>query len=122
MKYMIILAAAALTLSACGSATDRAHELRGEVAAAIDEQALAKAVGSAVDEKAIQDVVHGAVDSAVSDAVREALPTAEIAAVKAVIDEEALTKGVDEAINGQALKSAVRDAVGEAAERSSSAE
>lgn len=111
MQKMVLIAAAALAVTACGNVAEKTEELRSEAGAAIDEQALAEAVGSAVDEKAVEGLVRGAVDGAVKEAIGEALPTAEIEAVGAVVDEEALARGLDEAVDGQALGSAVRGAI-----------
>lgn len=116
MQKMVLMAAAALALAACDNVAQNAEELRSDAGAAIDEQALARAVGSAVDEKAVEGLVRGAVDGAVKEAVREALPMAEIEAVGAVVDEEALARELDEAVDGKALGSAVRGVLEGAAE------
>ena len=107
MKRTIFVAGAALALAACGNMVETASELQGKAGAAVEERAVAEAVVSAVDEKAVQNMVEGAA----GDALREALPTGDIAALRAVIDEGALITGLDQAVDGEALGSAVRNAV-----------
>jgi len=107
MKKFIFAAGAAFALAACGDAADQAAELRSKADAAIEGQGVADAVASAVDEEAIKGMAQGAVRQAIG----EALPTEEMAAVGAVIDEEALITGLDKAVDGEALRGAARDAV-----------
>lgn len=113
MRQVIFVAAAAITLSACGDASDQTAELRSKANAAIEGQAVADALVSAVDQEAIKGIAHGAA----KEALREALPTAEIAAVGAIIDEEALVTGLDNAVDAQALGGAVRGAINGAAQQ-----
>lgn len=106
-------AAFALALGACGSAAENSADLRSKADAAIEGRGIAEAVTSAVDTEAAKSIAHGAA----KEALREALPTGEIAAAGAIIDEEALITGLDKAVDGEALRGAVRDAVEGAGER-----
>lgn len=112
-RKMIFVAGAALALAACGDAAKQAEELRSKADAAIEGQGVVDAVASAVDEEAIKGMAQGAVRQALG----EALPAEEMAAVGAVIDEGALITGVDKAVDGEALRGAVREAVNGAADR-----
>lgn len=107
MKHIIFVAAAAVALAACGDATEQAAELHSKADAAIEGQAVADALVSAVDREAIKGMAHGAA----KEALREALPAQEMAAMGAVIDEEALVTGLDKAVDGNALGGAVRGAI-----------
>lgn len=112
MKKMIFVTAAAFALAACGDAAEQAEELRSKADAAIEGQGVVDAITSAVDEEAVKSMAEGAVRQALGDA----LPAEEIAAVGAVIDEEALITGIDRAVDGEALRGAVREAVEGAAD------
>lgn len=111
MKHIIFAAAAAITLASCGDTSEQAAELQSKADAAIEERAVGDALVSAVDQEAIKGMAHGAA----KEALREALPAAEIAAVGAVIDEEALIAGLGKAVDAQALEGAVRGSVNGAA-------
>ena len=104
MKKIILSAAGALALAACGSGNDQT--LHNDVDAAIDEQALVSAVNQSIDLKAAEGLAHGAV----AGAVREAIPP-ELRAVGAVIDEKALVRGVDQAVDGKALGNTIQGAI-----------
>lgn len=106
-KRMILMASAAFALAACGDATEQVAELRSKADAAIQGQGVVDAVASAVDEEAIKGIANGAARQALGDA----LPTEEMAAIGAVIDEKALITGLDKAVDGEALRGAVREAV-----------
>jgi hypothetical protein len=110
MKKTILAAVAALALAACGDAGEQAAELRAQAGAAVDQHGVAQAVVSAVDVEAAKGLVEGAA----RDALREALPTGEIAAAAAIIDEEALVDGLGKAIDGHAVGQAVKGAVDDA--------
>jgi hypothetical protein len=105
MKAVIIVAAAALALGACGGIVENAEQLREQAKAAVDEQKLAETMGSAVDTEALEALARATVDGAVSDAVGEVLPAEELAIARAVIDEKALADGLGEAVNGEVLTS-----------------
>lgn len=107
MKKTIFAAAAALALTACGDAGERAADLSAEASTAVEEQAVARAVVSAVDLEAAKGIAEGAA----RDALREALPTAEMAAAAAIIDEQALVDGLGKAIDGHSVGEAVSGAV-----------
>ena len=111
MMKTLFAAGAALALAACGGSESGPREVQSDAGAAIDERALADAVTSAVDREAIERLARDAVEGAVTQALHEALPAAELAAVGTVIDEEALARGVDKAIDGKVLHSAVRGAI-----------
>lgn len=102
MKKIILSAAAAFALAACGDARLGDHALTNAAAAAVDEGALVEAVNRSVDRKAVEGLARGAVEGA----VREAIP-AEVRAVGAVVDEAALARGVGQAVDGNALGAAV---------------
>lgn len=104
-KKIILSAAAAFALAACGGAGPGDQALT-DAAAAIDEGALAEAVNQSVDRKAVEGVARGAV----AGAVREAIP-AEVRAAGALVDEQALARGVDRAIDGNALGAAVEGVI-----------
>lgn len=99
--------AAALTLGACGDVADTAANLSAKADAAIDEKAAVEAVSSAVDVEAAK----AQAEAAARQAVREALPTGELAAIGAVVDEGALVAGIDKAVDGQSVRNAVGDAI-----------
>lgn len=101
MKKIILAAAAAFALAACGN-VGLGDQALTNAAVAIDEKALAEAVNQSIDRTALEGVARGAV----AGAVQEAIP-AEIRAVGAVVDEKALARGVDRAIDGEALGAAV---------------
>jgi hypothetical protein len=105
MKKIILTAAAAFTLAACGN-LELGDQALGNAAAAIDEGALAEAVNQSIDRTAVEGVARGAV----AGAVQEAIP-AELRAVGAVVDEKAFARGVDQAIDGEALGAAVEAAI-----------
>lgn len=111
MKNTILAAVAALALAGCGDAGDHVADLRAEAGAAVEERAVAQAVISAVD----LDAAKGIAEGAAKDALREALPTGEIAAAAAIIDEQALVDGLGKAIDGHAIGQAVKGAVDQAA-------
>ena len=106
MKKIILSAAAALALAACGNGTIGDQALHNTVGAAIDEKALAEAVDQSIDRKAVEDLARGAV----AGAVQEAIP-AEVRAVGAVVDEKALARGLDRAVDGNALGEAIQGVI-----------
>ncbi len=106
MNKIILLAAGALALSACGEGAINVGELQNVAAGAVDEAALVSAVNQSIDRQAVEGIARGAV----AGAVQEAIP-AEVRAVGAVIDEKALVQGVDRAIDGNALGAAVTGAI-----------
>jgi hypothetical protein len=101
MKKIILSAAAAFALAACGS-VEVGDQALSNAAAAIDEGALAAAVNQSIDRTAIEGMARGAV----AGAVQEAIP-AEVRAVGAVVNEEALVGGIDRAVDGNKLGAAV---------------
>jgi hypothetical protein len=108
MLKIIISAAGAIALAACGTGADRADQLALDngLRTVIDEKALGEAVNQSIDREAVKDLARGAV----AGAVQEVIP-AEVRAVGGVIDEEALARGIDKAVDGNALKDAVDGAV-----------
>ena len=115
MNKTIIIAAAAfaLALGACGNAAGNSAALPSKADGAIDGRGIAEAVVSAVDTEAAKSIAHGAA----KEALRDALPTAELAAAGAIIDEQALITGLDMAVDGEALRGAARDAVAGAVQK-----
>jgi hypothetical protein len=107
MKKIILSAAGALALAACGgSGSIDDQTLQNTLGAAIDEEALAGAVNQSIDRKAVEDIARGAVAGAVQDAI-----PAEVRAVGAVIDEKALASGIDQAVDGNALGEAIQGVI-----------
>jgi hypothetical protein len=106
MKKIILAAAGALVLVACGSGTPNEPALHDRIGSAVDEAALAGAVSQSIDRKALEDVAR----DAVVGAVREAVP-AEIQAVGSVVDEKKLLKGIGQAVDEELLGGAVQGAI-----------
>lgn len=103
---IIMLAGAALVLSACGEtqqAPDGAPEKTGTP---VDAQQVADAVRASVDEKAIE----GAIKGAAAAAIRE-----ELGAIGSVIDEDALVSGIDKAVDGKAVTGTIERAARDSA-------
>lgn len=105
MKKIILPAALAFALTACGNSVGDEAQRNG-AADAIDEKALLEAVNSSIDRNAVEGLARGAI----SGAVQEAIPP-EIQAAGAVVDEKALAQGVDQAIDGKALGTAAESAI-----------
>jgi hypothetical protein len=107
MKNVILLAAGALALAACGVDDDGLDQraLGDRLRAAIDEKALAGAVSQSIDRKPVDEIARGTL----AEAVQEAIP-AEVRAVGAVVDEQALASGIGGAIDGEVLGQAVHGA------------
>jgi hypothetical protein len=107
MSKIILSAAAALTLAACGTGGGSVdpQAVQNGLGAAIDEKALMGALNQSIDRKAVEGMARGAV----AGAVQEAIP-AEVRAAGAVIDEQALAKGIDRAVDGNALGAAALNA------------
>lgn len=110
MKHLVFVAAAAITLAACGNPAEQANELQAKAEAAIDGQTISDTAGAVIDEKAVEGMVYGAVAGAVQSTVREVVPAEELRVIGAVVDEEALARGLDKAIDGEALRGLARDA------------
>jgi hypothetical protein len=105
MRKIILPAAAAFALAACGN-VGLGDQALTNAAAVVDEGALVEAVNQSIDREAVEGIARGAV----AGAVREAIP-AEVRAVGAVVDEKALARGVDQAIDGNALGAAVEGVI-----------
>ncbi len=103
----LVCIAAAFSLAACGDVADTAADLSAKADAAINEKAAVDAVASAVNVDAAKAQAEGAA----REAVREVLPTGELAGIDALVDEAALVNGVDKAVDGTAIRNAVRDAI-----------
>lgn len=110
LARIVIVAAAALALAACGETQDSPDSLEAKADAAIDGKGVADAIRASVDEQAIEGAIRGAA----SDAIREAIPADELGVIGTVIDEEALVSGIDNAVDGKALTGAVTGAVTDA--------
>jgi hypothetical protein len=112
MLKIILFAAGALALAACGTGEDSADQLALDngLRAVIDERALAEAVNHSIDREAVKDLARGAVAGAVAGAVQDGIP-AEVRAVGAVVNEEALVSGIDQAVIVNALSEAAHGAV-----------
>lgn len=106
MKKIILSAAGALVLAACGSGTPTEPALHDRIGSAVDEAALAGAVSQSIDRKAVEGLARGAV----AGAVQETIP-AELRAVGAVVDEKELLKGIDQAVDGELLGGAIQEAI-----------
>jgi hypothetical protein len=106
MKKIMLVAAGALALSACGDGGLSVEAMQNSAAEAIDEKALLGAVNRSIDRKAVEDLARGAV----AGAVQEAIPP-EVRLAGAVIDEKALLEGVDRAVDGQALGDTLKGAI-----------
>lgn len=104
MRKIILPAALAFALTACGNSVGDEAQRNG-AAEAIDEKALLEAVNSSIDRNAVEGLARGAI----SGAVQEAIPP-EIRAAGVVVDEKALAKGIDQAIDGKALGAAAENA------------
>lgn len=106
VKRILVLAGAALALSACGEAEQAASQLQNLTDAAIDADGVANSVRDSVDTGSIQ----GAIKDAAAGALRE-----ELGVVGAVVDEDALVSGIDKAVDGKvvtrAAEQAARDAL-----------
>lgn len=106
VKRILVLAGAALALSACGEAEQAASQLQNLTDAAIDADGVANSVRDSVDTGSIE----GAIKDAAAGALRE-----ELGVVGAVVDEDALVSGIDKAVDGKvvtrAAEQAARDAL-----------
>lgn len=106
VKRILVLAGAALALSACGEAEQAASQLQNLTDAAIDADGVANSVRDSVDTGSVQ----GAIKDAAAGALRE-----ELGVVGAVVDEDALVSGIDKAVDGKvvtrAAEQAARDAL-----------
>lgn len=106
VKRILVLAGAALALSACGEAEQAASQLQNLTDAAIDAEGVANSVRDSVDTGSIE----GAIKDAAAGALRE-----ELGVVGAVVDEDALVSGIDKAVDGKvvtrAAEQAARDAL-----------
>lgn len=106
MKKIILIAAAALALPACGSVGSSVETLGNTAAKAVDGKALISAVNQSIDRQAVEGLAR----NAVAGAVQEAIPP-EVRAVGAVVNEQALVSGVDRAIDVKVLEGAMQEAV-----------
>lgn len=112
LRRIILVAGAALALTACSEAEQAASELQNLTDAAIDAEGVADSVRNSVDTGAIE----GALKGAAAGALRE-----ELGVVGAVVDEDALVSGIDKAVDGKVVtrtaEQAARDALGAEAPR-----
>lgn len=113
VKRIVVLAGAALALTACGDVEQAAEDLSNKTDAAIDAQGVANAIRSSVNEEAIE----GAIKGAAAGAIRE-----ELGVAGSLVDEDALVSGVDKAIDGKAVTGAIEQAARDAVRAPQTAE
>lgn len=119
MKKLMLFAAVALAIAACGPVPEHEVELGNALIGAPSAMEFPQALDAAVDEQALGSALFGvakdAAKGAAQEAVRESLPTSELAVIGAAVDERGLVNAVDQAVDGQAVLRAVEDAANEAA-------